>query len=83
MIQTIEAVINKQGEIQLLEPVHLKFNRRALVMILDEEPLNIRYEGHDLPLKPEGMGRYRSGRSDISENAETFLKNRVGRKKCL
>ncbi len=82
MIQTLEAVINKQGKIQLLEPVRLKVNRRALVMILDEEPI-IADNQYDLPPKPEGMGRHNSGRNDVSQNAEILLRNRIRKKKCL
>lgn len=36
MIKTIEAVIDEQGNIHLLEPVKLGANRRAFVVILDE-----------------------------------------------
>jgi hypothetical protein len=36
MIKTIEAVIDDDGNIRLLEPVHLGSARRALVVILDE-----------------------------------------------
>ena len=38
MIQTIEAVIDEQGNVRLLEPIRLKEARRALVMILEEQP---------------------------------------------
>lgn len=38
---------------------------------------------YDFSPKPEAMGRYHSGRSDVSENADALLKNRIGRKKCL
>lgn len=38
MIQTIEATIDEQGTVYLAEIVHLPGRRRALVMILDEEP---------------------------------------------
>ena len=38
MIQTIEAVIDEQGNVRLLEPVRLAESRRALVMILEEQP---------------------------------------------
>jgi hypothetical protein len=37
-IQTVEAVIDENGEIRLLESVKLPEARRALVTILDEEP---------------------------------------------
>ena len=39
MIQTIEAVIDQQGNVRLLEPVRLAEARRALVMILEEQPI--------------------------------------------
>ena len=38
MIQTLEAIIDEQGNVRLLEPVHLGATRRALVMILEEQP---------------------------------------------
>ena len=39
MIRTVEAVINEQGQVSLLEPVHLSAMRRALVTILEEKPV--------------------------------------------
>ena len=36
MIRTVEAVIDKHGNVRLLEPVEVLATRRALVMILDE-----------------------------------------------
>ena len=36
MIRTLEAVIDEQGNVRLLKPVHLPSSRRALVTILDE-----------------------------------------------
>lgn len=38
MIQTIEAVIDEQGNVRLLAPVRLTEARRALVTILEEQP---------------------------------------------
>ncbi|MGQ0595386.1 MAG: hypothetical protein ACT4QB_22925, partial [Gammaproteobacteria bacterium] len=38
MIRTVEAVINAHGGVQLLEPVALSGEHRALVTILEEEP---------------------------------------------
>lgn len=37
MLQTIEAVIDKQGRISLKEKVNLEKTRRVLVTILDDE----------------------------------------------
>ena len=39
MIQTIEAIIDKQGNVHLLEPIRLAEARRAFVMILEEQPV--------------------------------------------
>lgn len=36
MIRTVEAVIDEDGNVRLLEPVHLPAARRALVTILEE-----------------------------------------------
>jgi hypothetical protein len=38
MIQTIEAIIDQHGNLQLLEAVRLPAPRRALVTILEEAP---------------------------------------------
>lgn len=38
MIRTVEALIDEQGGVHLLEPVHLGAARRALVTILEEAP---------------------------------------------
>jgi len=38
MIQTLEAMIDEQGKVHLLEGIRLRTPRRALVTVLDEEP---------------------------------------------
>ena len=38
MIKTVEAVIDEQGNVRLLEPIHPRTARRALVTILEESP---------------------------------------------
>ena len=38
MIRTIEAVVDPNGKVRLLEDVHLAGPRRALVTILDDAP---------------------------------------------
>jgi hypothetical protein len=38
MIQTVEAIVDEQGKVQLLESIQLSVPRRALVTILDEGP---------------------------------------------
>jgi len=38
MIRTVEAVIDEDGKVRLLEPVRPPTARRALVMILEEGP---------------------------------------------
>ena len=42
MIKTVEAVIDEQGNVRLLEPVRPEGIRRALVTILDEPPTDHR-----------------------------------------
>lgn len=44
MIKTVEAIVDEQGSVHLLEEIHLPNSRRALVTILDEEPTERRYE---------------------------------------
>lgn len=39
MLQTVEAVIDEQGRVRLLEPLSLSGPRRALVIILDDQPI--------------------------------------------
>lgn len=39
MIQTLEAVIDEHGAVRLLEQIHLPTARRALVTILEDEPM--------------------------------------------
>jgi hypothetical protein len=39
MIQTLEAVVDEHGKVQLLETIRLSVPRRALVTILDEGPI--------------------------------------------
>jgi hypothetical protein len=38
MIRTVEATIDEEGKVRLLEAIHLAGARRALVTILEEEP---------------------------------------------
>ncbi|MEX0867580.1 MAG: hypothetical protein WD030_09495 [Pirellulales bacterium] len=44
MIKTVEAVIDEQGKVRLLEAVQLSVPRRALVTILDEGPTSATHE---------------------------------------
>jgi hypothetical protein len=39
MIKTVEAVIDEQGNVRLLEPVRPRVARRTLVTILEERPV--------------------------------------------
>ena len=41
MIQTFEAIIDKRGQVRLLEAVHLPAMRRALVTVLEDEPAQV------------------------------------------
>ena len=39
MIKTVEAIIDEQGNVRLLEPVQVTSARRALVTILEDAPI--------------------------------------------
>lgn len=39
MIRTVEAVVDEHGQVRLTEPLQLPRSQRALVTILDEEPV--------------------------------------------
>jgi hypothetical protein len=39
MTRTIEGVIDREGNIRLLEPIRVPTLRRVLVIVLDDEPL--------------------------------------------
>jgi hypothetical protein len=47
-MRTVEAIIQPNGEVRLVEPVHVPSPRRALVTILEEEP-----QAHDMALLSE------------------------------
>jgi hypothetical protein len=54
MIQTVEAIIEPDGKVQLLEDVQLTESRRALVTILEDEP-RVDSSGHGV-IKRAGAG---------------------------
>ncbi len=39
MSQNVEAIIDEQGRVRLLRPLHFPTARRAVVTILDDDPL--------------------------------------------
>lgn len=39
MSQNVEAIIDEEGQVRLLRPLRFATARRAVVMILDEDPL--------------------------------------------
>ena len=39
MIQSVEAIIDPEGNVQLLEPVRLSSSKKAIVTILEENPI--------------------------------------------
>lgn len=39
MRQSVEAIVNEQGQVRLLQPLRLPSVCRAVVMIFDEDPL--------------------------------------------
>ncbi len=41
MLKTVEAVIDEQGNVKILQPVSFQGTRRALVVVLDEPALTV------------------------------------------
>jgi hypothetical protein len=62
MIRTIEVVIDEQGNVRLLEPVHLPSARRALLTILEDRPAASTPESALLRLPRTGIVRRRTRR---------------------
>ena len=63
MIRTIEAIVDKHGNVHLLEAVTLPTARRAFVIILDEPPSPLatlygEFADEDRALAEEGMTEY-------------------------
>lgn len=69
MSQTVEAVINEDGKVQLLQSVQLKEARRALVTILDDAPT----EESALELGYQEMAQNEQRESEALEWAEATV----------
>ena len=64
MIKTVEAVVDDEGKVRLLQPVHLESSRRALVVILDEPGVSVtkrRYSARRRSQTGTGQRRMRHG----------------------
>jgi len=44
MVRTVEAVIDQRGKVRLLEPLQLPAARRALVVVLEDAPIEAQHE---------------------------------------
>ena len=69
MSQTIEAVIDEDGKVRLLESITLEKARRALVTILDE----VSVDESTLELGYKQMAADEQGEAEALEWAETTL----------
>lgn len=69
MSQTVDAVIDEDGAVRLLKPVHLPGARRALVTILDDQPA---WEG-DLDAGYREMAQDEARESQALELAEATI----------
>ncbi len=54
MARVVEAVVEREGQVRLLEPVKLSAPRRAFVLILDEDKRALR--ARDRPAERSGLG---------------------------
>ncbi len=64
MPQVLEALIETNGEIRLLEPIKLSHKQRALVTILDESQPRVR---------SKYAGAFASGQTDTSARVDEVL----------
>jgi hypothetical protein len=69
MSQTVEAVIDKEGKVQLLESIRLAESRRALVTILDDAPT----DESALELGYQQMGQDEERESEALEWVEATI----------
>jgi hypothetical protein len=69
MSQTVEAVIDKEGNVQLLEAIRLAEARRALVTILDDVPT----DEAALELGYQEMGQDEEREAEALEWAEATI----------
>lgn len=58
MIQAYQAILNKHGSVKLLEKIRVKENKRALLIVFDEQYENSFYENY-LPyiLSEKSLGK--------------------------
>lgn len=57
MPKTVEAVVDENGAIRLLEPVALHARQRVLVTILEEEAKEVRHVSDTALLSEEALGK--------------------------
>jgi hypothetical protein len=81
MIQTLEAIVDTTGKVNLLTEIHLKEDRRAIVTILDEKPKVISKIKSSSGIR-EMFGTWKSGNADSANNnqidadlAKTYAEN--------
>ncbi len=67
MIQTLEAIVDTAGNVNLLSDIRLKESRRAIVTILDEKPTIISKNKSTSGIR-EMFGTWRSGNSNSADN---------------
>jgi hypothetical protein len=69
MSQTLEAIIDKEGKVELLESIRLAESRRALVTILDDAPT----DDASLELGYQQMSQDEERESEALEWAEATI----------
>jgi hypothetical protein len=68
MIQTVEAIVDTTGKVNLLTEIRLKENRRAIVTILDEKPLTLEKKSNG-GIR-EMFGTWKSGNPNSADNKQ-------------
>ncbi len=67
MIQTLEAIVDTSGNVNLLTEIRLKESRRAIVTILDEKPLIITKQKSNGGIR-EMFGTWKSRNRNSADN---------------
>ena len=69
MIQTIEAIVDANGKVNLLTEIRLKESRRAIVTILDESPSVITKKKSNGGIR-KMFGTWKSGNTNSADNEQ-------------
>jgi len=74
MLQTVEAIVDKNGVVRLLEPVHIQQNMRAIVTLV-EPTENSTDDINDAQFLLTLAGMFESGTKETSSEVNAIVSN--------